>query len=333
MVLAEKKKLSKDQIAYDEAHGDLQALKAAGVPIPRAVQLAHAHGVVHPAIGKGKQKITSDSGKNPSPGFSQAVKGKNAGVPVAADPTDPAQYAANTLVMAGLPNTASNEALLERQIQEEGVPGSEDNPLATTQKEPGSSAVSGNSAGVQEYPDLEEGAYAEAQTLKEPGFSSLYQALLGGTDTPQQYAQALENSNYEGLGGSKDPANVAYGQAYLGDSPASSFASGSTPIATDTALDGTAALSQAMGTNSFSNVGSATIPQLGSTGANQSLQSALAGLSSSPESQTLAANTSDAPGSPDQTNSQTQQTSVPTSAQYQQALAALLPNIRPGTVK
>ncbi len=324
------KKPTGNEIAYDEAHGDLQALKKAGVSIPRAVQLAHASGVQHPAIGKGKSKV-SVTGKNPSAGYAAAVSGSDKGTGVSSDPSDPAQYAADVLVQAGLPDTASNEKLLEDQMTVEGMPGSEDNPLATTEKAPGSSSV--NSAGVQEYPSLFEGASAEAQTLKQPNMASIYKALLSGNATPNQYATGLASSQYEG---SNPQANSAYALSFLKDSGepesafpagiASSGGSGSTydsGLASDT-------LAQAMGTNLFSGLGSGTIPSLGTQMADTSLQQALSGLSDTSAAQTLQANTANAPGSPDQTPSQAQQTSVSPASQYQQALAALLPNIRPG---
>ena len=321
-------------------HPEIVALEKEGVPIPRTIQLAQAHGVQHPAIQFPKTKAkaaktTNDAGKNPSAGYAAATMGANAGTPVSADPTDPAQYAANVLVQAGLPNTKSNEQLLEDQMTEEGMPGSEDNPLATSLKEPGSTSV--NSDNVQEYPNLEEGATAEAQTLKQQNMKSIYDALLSGTATPNQYATGLAASQYEG---SNPGANAAYATSFLKDTgePETAFPAGLAAEAdsggggdTGSTL-GTDALSQAMGTNSFAGLNS-VIPTSGSSLAANSLQSALAGLSSSPESSTLAANTTNAPGSPDQSNSQTQQTNVTPASQYQQALAALLPNIRPGTAQ
>jgi len=274
-------------------HPDAQALIKAGVPQSRVQQLTQAYAPSHPA---------------------------NAGTGITANPTDPSQYAADVLLEAGLPDTASNEKLLDTQMTEEGMPGSEDNPLATSLAMPGSKSV--NSDGVQEYPNLAEGAQAEAATLGGGDETSLYDALKSGTATDQQYATALENSNYEGLGGSTNPANVAYGQSFLTDAgqPTTSFGTGT--VATDPTL-GTQALQQAMGTNTFAGLSSA-IPQLGTSSANSSLQSALAGLSSSPEQGALTANTSDAPGSPDQTPSQAQQTNVNPAATYQAQLQALL---------
>lgn len=287
-------------------HPDAQSLIKAGVPSSKVSALAKQYAPSHPAASANK------------------------GTGLTPDPTDPAQYAADVLSEADLPDTASNEKLLETQMTEEGMPGSEDNPLATSLKEPGSTSV--NSDGVQEYPNLFEGATAEANTLEQPNMSSIFDALKSGTDTASQYAQALAGSSYEGYNPS---ANAAYANSYLSDAgqPEQFPAGGaSTGLAGGSTL-GNDALAQASGTNLFSGLNS-VIPTSGTSGANTSLQSALAGLSSSPEQSTLAANTSDAPGSPDQTNSQTQQTNVNPASTYQAQLAALLGNkLQAGSVR
>lgn len=319
---ASPKQLKKDitEVAVDQAkednltgmaHPDAKALIAAGVPEDRVKQLTQAHNVSHPA--------------NATP----VTKEPGGGAGLTANPSSPSQYVADVLLQAGLPDTASNEKLLETQITEEGMPGGEDNPLATTVKEPGSKTV--NSAGVQEYPSLAEGATAEAQTLKQKNMSTIYDALTSGSETPSEYAAGLANSAYEGY----DPAaNQAYANAYLTDAgqPTTTFNSGgaSSGYAGGSSLASNA-LSQASGSNLFSGLSSA-IPQLGSQAASSGLQSALAGLGSTASQQTLQANTSDAPGSPDQTNSQTQQTNVNPAATYQAQLAALLgKNVQAGT--
>ena len=282
------------------SHPDAQALIKAGIPEATVQHLASQYAPAHPA-GQG----------------------------ITTDPTNPAQYAADVLLEAGLPDTSSNEKLLETQMTEEGMPGGEDNPLATSLAMPGSKSV--NSDGVQEYPNLAEGAQAEAATLSGSNESALYNALKPGNATDQQYAAALANSNYEGLGGSSNPANVAYGQSFLTDAgqPSTSFAPGGASGAYSGAAASSPALSQAMGTNLFAGLNS-TIPQLGTQGANQSLQSALAGIGSTQG--TLTANTTNAPGSPDETPSQAQETAVNPQANYQAQLAALLgKNIQAGT--
>jgi hypothetical protein len=292
-------------------HPDAKALIAAGIPESTVSALAKAYAPSHPAA---------------NPAYAAATTGSNKGTGVTSDPTDPAQYAADTLLEAGLPDTADNEKLLEDQMTEEGVPGSENNPLATSRTAPNSTSV--NSDGVQAYPTLAEGATAESETLTQPNMSSIYNALKSGTATPQQYAAALANSDYEG---DNPSANAAYANSFLTDAgdPTTQFNTAS-PSTSDPEL-GTDALAQASGTNLFSGLNS-TIPSLGTQSATSSLQSALQGIGGSASQATLQANTSDAPGSPDQTNSQTQQTTVNPASTYQAQLAALLgKNVQAGT--
>lgn len=279
----------------DESHPEVQALVNAGVSPERITALAQANGVSHPAIQ----------------GFT-------------ADPTDPTQYAADILTQAGLPNTAENEKLLETQMTEEGMPGSEDNPLATTVTEPGSKSI--NSAGVQAFPTGAEGVAADAQTLKQANMASIYKALQSGNATPQQYADALAASSYEG---SSKAANAAYANAFLKDSgdPEQSFPTGGTSDSSSLSY-GTQALTDAMSENPYASLAN-TIPTLGTQASNYALQSALSGLSA-PAQTALLANTSQAPGSPDQTPSVAQQTTVNPASTYQAQLAAMLPGIKPG---
>lgn len=299
--------VTEDQYKIDEltgmGHPDAKALVKAGVPADRVQALTKQYAPAHPAA--------------------------NAGIGETKDPTTPQQSAADILIDAGLPDTGSNEKLLEAQMTEEGMPGSENNPLATTLQQQGSTSV--NSAGVQQFPTAQEGDVADALTLK-GSMPSLYNALATGNATPQDYAAALSASNYEGLGGASNPANVAYGQTFLQDAgqPETNFpAGGASPSVGGGSTLGTQALAQAAGQNAFSGLtnlfGSSTSPQT-----SQSLQSALAGLTSNPEQTTLTANTSQAPGSPDQAASDTQKTNVNPAALYQAQLAALLPGIRPG---
>jgi len=287
------------------AHPDAKALLAAGVSADRVKALTAAHAPSHPAAAD-----------------------PNAGTGATATPSSPSQYAADVLTEAGLPDTAGNEKLLEIQMTQEGMPGGENNPLATTVQEPGSSGV--NSAGVQQFPSLAEGAAAEAQTLQQSNMSPIYAALKTGKATPGDYAAALAGSAYEGY----DPAaNAAYANSFLADAgqPTQAFNTGGAaqPYSGAGGSVGASALGQAMGTNSFAGLNS-VIPTLGTSASNNSLQSALQDVGTQT---TLAANTSNAPGSPDQTPSQQQQTNVPNASTYQQAIAALLPNIRPGAVR
>jgi hypothetical protein len=299
-------------------HPDAKALIAAGIPEATVKALTAIHAPDHPA----------------NSGYAAATSGSNKGTGVTADPTTPAQYAGDVLTEAGLPDTASNEKLLEDQMTEEGMPGNENNPLATTEKEASSYAVPGNPDDVQDYPTLAEGAEAEAQTLKQSNMAPIYQALLSGKDTPDQYAQGLAKSQYEG---SNPQPNEAYAQAFLQDAgvPESQWPSSIQQVegggGGGDATAGTDALNAASSTNNFSNLTNLFGTSATPTGNAQSLQDALAGLSAAPSSQdTLTANTSNAPGSPDQTTSASQKTNVNPAALYQAQLAALIPGITPG---
>jgi hypothetical protein len=298
-----------DKLVPFDTHPDAASLIKAGMPKDRAEQLARSLAPSHPAVTQSTPQGAT---------------------PYTTNPTTPAQFAADDLYAAGLPNTASNEKLLEAQMTEEGMPGSENNPLATSVQEPGSSAV--NSAGVQDFPTAAEGVAAQGETLQQPNMSSIYQALKSGTATPQQYAQALAASAYEG---NDAVANAAYAQNFLADAgqPESTFPGGGPSAGSfvDTG-SGSAALAQAASASPFTNLsglfGASGSP--GTAASSQSLQNALAGLSSPSAQNTLTANTSQAPGSPDQTPSQAQQTSVNPASLYQAQLLAQLPGIKPG---
>lgn len=54
------------------------------------------------------------------------------------------------------------------------------NPLATTQAAPGSYYLPGNTAGVQQYPTLAEGAKATADTIRNGNYPNILRALISG---------------------------------------------------------------------------------------------------------------------------------------------------------
>lgn len=70
------------------------------------------------------------------------------------------------------------------------------NPLATTQRMPGSSAMKGNTAGVQDYPDLKTGVAATIKTLKQPGhgYEHIIDRLANGT--AREILQAVAASSW-----------------------------------------------------------------------------------------------------------------------------------------
>jgi hypothetical protein len=457
-------------------HAEAQVLIEMGIAPNRVADLAKRHAPGHPAAGPPDR---GGGAGTPTPSNVPGGPG-NAGVGVTTNPSTPGQYAANVLAEMGVPDTKSNEQLLMNQMQIEGMPGSENNPLATSLPVTGSSAV--NSAGVQAYPTLAAGAQAEAATLSQPNMATIKKVLQSGTASAQDYANALASSSYEG----SDPtANAAYAAKYLAaaGSPAASgvvdpagagltlgrtdqgvdwrgtgplYATGAGTIesvktgdtgwpggtfidlrlanppdpshsdvyyaedinpavkageqvaagqqvgtatvgssgielgwgnpaaigqplnqVTQGAYGGTGATPQGQsfldyisggsagaggtvdtgaggggggtgaagsttgttGAQAIADAGAtnlfANLPNLygvGTTGQSaQSLQQALSGLAANPEAATQLANTTNAPGSPDQPASESEKTKTPTAAQYQAILQALLPGITPGS--
>ena len=187
-------------------HAEAQVLIDMGIAPHRVAHLARQHAPGHPAA-QGPDK----GGGAGTPTPSKVPGGpSNAGTGLTQNPSTANQYAANVLAEMGVPDTKSNEQLLMNQMKIEGMPGSENNPLATSLPITGSSAV--NSAGVQAYPTLAAGAQAEAATLSQPNMASLKAVLSSGTASPQDYANALASSSYEG----SDPtANANYAAKYL----------------------------------------------------------------------------------------------------------------------
>lgn len=93
----------------------------------------------------------------------------------------PAEWAAAQLTYMGLPTSASNLAFLTGWYTAEGGNWHNTatyNPLNTTLQLPGSSAIAGNSAGVQAYTSWGQGLQATASTLQ--GYPAIYSALKSG---------------------------------------------------------------------------------------------------------------------------------------------------------
>jgi hypothetical protein len=344
---------------------EIAELEREGIPADRAKEMVGSTGL-DPEKGSTKMNrlpLSAEAqayikGRVSTPAAQDAAQSAIAAVaqsdPTAGiDPNDKAQvYAAAVLQDAGLPVNADNIKLLETQMKLEST-GAENNPLATTVTGPGSTSF--NSVGVQNFPTEAEGEAAAAQTFKQQNMKTIYDALATGTATPEQYATALSQSAYEG---SSDPAaNAQYAQGFLQDYGLSDTAF--TPMTSNAPAGGGGG-----GAGGGGGGGGGATTGGGSTGG----QSALAALLNNPTSldpsvisnlaglgnsffaalgggasgtpsgtasdiaaqSTLAANTTNAPGSPDQTPSQQQMTNVPTGQQYQNALMALIPNIRPG---
>ena len=115
-------------------------------------------------------------------------------------PTGPrAAFAAAYLTRLHAPTSPANLTFLAAWMTAESGPDSGSptlaaaryNPLNTTMTEPGSWAY--NSAGVQNYPTLQAGVTAAADTTKLPAYAGLRAALRTGTD-PLTAAQALAAS-------------------------------------------------------------------------------------------------------------------------------------------
>jgi hypothetical protein len=76
--------------------------------------------------------------------------------------------------------TSQTAQILDTMAQGEGMPAWENNPLASTQRMPGSYSV--NSAGVQAYPTPQIGALATIQTLQNGNFPNIWSLLQQKAD-------------------------------------------------------------------------------------------------------------------------------------------------------
>jgi hypothetical protein len=113
---------------------------------------------------------------------------------------NPADFAAALLGALGEPNNKTNVTNIEGWETAEG--GNWDNtaaynPLNTTQKEQGSSPISGNSSGVQAYTSWQEGLDATVQTLEagNDGYPDIL-ASLSDSAPWQDFATAVTNSSW-----------------------------------------------------------------------------------------------------------------------------------------
>ena len=120
-----------------------------------------------------------------------------------------ASFATSVLTDLGAPVTQSNLDFIERWIAREGGGGA-NNPLNTTQQMSGSTALSGNSAGVQNYGDLDVGVQATVKTLRNGYYPNIVAALMAGnaSQADAQGVLASDLSTWSG-GGYSTVANVA----------------------------------------------------------------------------------------------------------------------------
>lgn len=119
-----------------------------------------------------------------------------------------ASFATAVLTGLGAPVTQSNIQFIERWITREGGGGA-NNPLNTTQQMNGSTVLAGNSAGVQNYSNLDVGVQATVKTLLNGFYPNIVAALKAGTASEADAGGQLSKdlSTWSG-GGYSTVANV-----------------------------------------------------------------------------------------------------------------------------
>ena len=118
-------------------------------------------------------------------------------------------FATDVLVQMGAPVTQSNLDFIERWIAREGGGGA-NNPLNTTQQMNGSTVLSGNTAGVQNYNDLDVGVQATVKTLRNGYYPNIVSALMAGnaSEADSQGRLSSDLSTWSG-GGYSTVSDVA----------------------------------------------------------------------------------------------------------------------------
>lgn len=96
-----------------------------------------------------------------------------------ASPQATQQFAQAVLNDLGVPDTPQNRSFIIGWSRAEGT-AAKNNPLATTLALPGSVPLPGNSAGVQQYPTIAEGAQATAATIGNGRYPNIVAALRTG---------------------------------------------------------------------------------------------------------------------------------------------------------
>lgn len=120
-------------------------------------------------------------------------------------------FAVRLLHDIGAPVTKANLRYINAWAHREGT-SAQNNPLATTQHESGSSSLSGNTSGVQEYPTVTEGAAATATTLRNGNYPDVLAALHGGHPSLSTHFAGLKTwsgGGYDNLAG--EPTNASAG--------------------------------------------------------------------------------------------------------------------------
>lgn len=155
-------------------------------PRPAApVGSGHGAGLVHLAavglvlavgFGTGAAVLSGSSAPAPSSGGASA-----------------AVWASGFLGAAGLPRTACNVAAVRAWEGAEGTFSEYNNPLDSTQREPGSYSV--NSVGVQHYVSTAQGEQATVKTLFNGYYPAIIAALRAGSSA-QAVANAIASSKW-----------------------------------------------------------------------------------------------------------------------------------------
>ena len=153
--------------------------------------------------------------------------------------TNPLQsFAQGVLSQGHYPNTPQNQAFIEGWASHENTSAAF-NPLATTLRTSSSSALQGNTAGVQEYGSQSEGIAATVATLQNGDYPSINSALASGNPWPANASGALGNNLATWSGGGYTSVNPAPG-GYTAPSLGGSGSSGGSGASSTTSSTGSA---------------------------------------------------------------------------------------------
>ena len=151
--------------------------------------------------------------------------------------TNPLQsFAQGVLSQGHYPNTPQNQAFIEGWASHENTSAAF-NPLATTLRTSSSSALQGNTAGVQEYGSQSEGIAATVATLQNGDYPSINSALASGNPWPANASGALGNNLATWSGGGYTSVNPAPG-GYTAPSLGGSGSSGGSGASSTTSSTG-----------------------------------------------------------------------------------------------
>lgn len=150
---------------------------------------------------------------------------KPAGTLLFPNPANPNEYAQDLLQKLGDPETPNNIAVIAAWGEGESATFPGYNLLGTTLGLTGSTAVPGNTAGVQEYPTLDEGLAAAVDMMRgqSPQTTALTPALnkdlKSGNASLSQLAIDVGSSGWDGSGGDAYDQGVIASKLNLGTLP------------------------------------------------------------------------------------------------------------------